>query len=67
MAYNTLLDYPNFIEEFKINTDASKFQLGAVIIQKGKPIAFHSRKLTDAQKRYIVTEKGFLSIFKTLT
>ena len=35
--------------------DASAFQLGAVISQKGKPIAFYSTKLTDAQQRYTVT------------
>ena len=34
----------DFNEEFKIHTDASKFQLGAVIIQKGKTIALYIRK-----------------------
>ena len=31
VAYNTLLTYTNFIENFKIYTGASAFQLGAVI------------------------------------
>ena len=52
VAHDTLLTYPDFNETFKIHTDASAFQLGAVIIQKGKTIAFYSRKLTDAQKCY---------------
>jgi hypothetical protein len=34
---------------FQVHTDASAFQLGAVISQNGKPIAFNSRKLTPAQ------------------
>ena len=42
----TLLTYPGFNEKFKINTDASALQLGAVIIQKGKPIAVYIRILT---------------------
>ena len=49
--------YPDFNEHFDIHTDASNFQLGAVIIQNGKPIDFCSRKLTGAQSRYTVMEK----------
>ena len=41
VARDTLLAYPDFNEEFKINTDARRFQLGEVIIQKVKPIAFY--------------------------
>ena len=55
MARDTLLDYPDFNEEFKIHTNASDFQLGYVIRKNGKPIAFHGRKLTHAQKIHIVT------------
>ena len=47
-------------------TDASAFQLGAVISQKGKPIAFYSIRLTCTQQRYKVTEKEPLSIVETL-
>ena len=42
------------------------FQLGAVVIQKGKPIAFYSRKLTDAQKQRAVPEREPLIIVETL-
>ena len=44
-----LLAYPNFNKPFDIHTDASHMQLGAVISQDGKPIAFYSRKLNPAQ------------------
>ena len=57
VAHNTLLTYPYFNETFKIHTDASVFQLGAVISQKGRPISFYSNKLTDAQQWYTVTER----------
>ena len=55
MASDTLLTYTDFNETFKIRTDARKFQLGVVIIQKGKLVALYSRKLNDAQQRYTVT------------
>ena len=56
MARNTLLVYPDFNETFEIYTGASAFQLGAVIIQKVRPIDLYSIKLTDAQHWYTVTE-----------
>ena len=66
MARDTLLTYPDFNETFKIHTDASAFQLGAVISQKGKPIDFYRRKLTDARQRYTVIDRELLSITETL-
>ena len=57
VARNNLLTYPDFNEEFKIHIDASNFQFGLVISQKGKLIYFYSIKLTDAPIRYKVTEK----------
>ena len=66
MARDTLLTYPDFNEAFKIHTDASTFQLGLLISQKGKPINSYSRKRTYAQKRYTATEKELLNIVETL-
>jgi hypothetical protein len=67
MSRETILAYPNFKIPFKVHTDASAFQLGAVISQNGKPVAlFYSRKLTPSQTRYTTTEQELLSIVKTL-
>ena len=63
---DTLLEYTYFNKLFGIHTVASDYQLGAVIIQGGKLINLYRRKLTKPQTRYIVTEKEFLSIIKTL-
>ena len=38
MAKEVTLAYPNFEQPFEIHTDASHYQLGAVISQNGKPI-----------------------------
>ena len=66
ISKETLLAYPDFNEEFVIHTDASHTQLGAVIAQRGKPIAFYSRKLKPEQTRYTTTERELLSIVETL-
>ena len=66
MAREVLLSYPDFNKPFHIHTDASKVQLGAVIAQQDKPIAFYSRKLNPAQTRYTTTERELLSIVEVL-
>ncbi len=58
--------YPDFSKVFKTYTDASSKQLGAVITQDNRPIAFFSRKLSDAQCKYSVTKIELLAIVKTL-
>ena len=61
-----LLAYPDSNALFDINTDASKLHIGAVISQKGKPIAFYSRKKNSAQQNYTRTDKYLLSIESSL-
>ena len=61
-----MITYPDFDEEFKINTNARDFQSGAVISQNIKTINFYSKKVTDAKKSYTVSEKEMLRIFVTL-
>ena len=61
----TLLAYPDHNILFHIETDASDLQLGAVIKQNGKPVAFYTRKLTPAQHNYSTIEKELLSIIET--
>ena len=39
-------------EDLQLEVDASLKGLGATLTQGGKPIAFHSRTLTDCQSRY---------------
>ena len=63
---NVMLAYPDFNIPFVIHTDASDVQLGSVISQEEKPIAFYSRKLNSAQKNYTTSERELLSIVETL-
>jgi hypothetical protein len=66
IAREAMLVYPNFDQEFVIHTDTSHTQLGVVISQNGKPIAFYSHKLKPEQTRYTTTERELLSIVETL-
>ncbi len=58
--------YPDYSKVFEIYTDASSKQLGAVITQENRPIAFFSQKLFDTQHKYSVSKIELLAIVKTL-
>ncbi len=66
IAKDVVLAYPDFSKVFEIYTDASSKQLGAVITQDNRPIAFFSWKLSDTQRKYSVTNIELLAIVETL-
>jgi hypothetical protein len=61
-----VLAYLDFTKPFEIYTDASTTQLGAVITQGSRPIAFFNRSLSKAQSKHSVTEIELLAIVETL-
>jgi len=66
IAQDVLLYYPDPNKPFDIVTDASDYQLGGIISQLGHPVAFYSRKLTDAQRKYPTPDKEKLCIQEIL-
>jgi hypothetical protein len=62
IAKDVVLAYPDYSKVFEIYTDTSSKQLGAVITQDNRLIAFFSQKLSDMQRKYNGTEIELLAI-----
>nr|GFA29833.1 reverse transcriptase [Tanacetum cinerariifolium] len=50
-TFQSLMNEPDFTKEFTLETDASGSGLGAVLLQKGHPIAFLNEKLKEVIQR----------------
>ena len=62
-----MLAYPNFSKNFTLETDASAKRLGVVLSQLRDdgslhPVAYASRSLSGAEKRYAITELETLAV-----
>lgn len=57
MMNDPVLALPDVTKPFEVQTDASDFALGGVLLQEGHPVAYESRKLSDAERRYTAQEK----------
>ncbi len=66
IAREVVLAYPDYSKVFEIYTDALSKQLGAVITQENRPIAFFSWKLSTKQRKYSVTKIELPAIVETL-
>ena len=61
IAKETILAFPDFTKPFHIHTDSSDYQLGAVVMQNDRPLAFYSRKMNNAQRKYPTEEQELLN------
>ncbi len=66
IAKEAVLAYPDFSKPFEIYMDTSSMQLGAIIAQDNRLIAFSSRILSIQQQKYSVTKIELLAIVETL-
>ena len=56
-----VLAFPDPDKVFELVCDASGFGLGAVLLQEGRPLGYYSRKMTAAERNYVVTEQELLA------
>lgn len=62
-----VLAVPDLNDEFELVTDASDYGLGALLLQKGRPIAYESRGLNAAELNYGMPDKELLAVIWALT
>ncbi|KAL0322292.1 UNVERIFIED_CONTAM: Gag-Pol polyprotein [Sesamum calycinum] len=66
MVTDLVLALPDMSKPFVVETDASDFVLGGVLMQDGHPVAFEIRNLKDVGRRYSVHEKELLVVVHCL-
>lgn len=66
ISKEVMLNFPDYSKGFQLKTDASNRQIGAVLKQGDKTLAFFSKKLTPTQLNYGVGEKEMLSVVEAL-
>jgi hypothetical protein len=62
-----VLAIPNPAEKFRVECDASTHGVGAILKQNGRPCAYLSRKFSDAEKNYHITEQELAAVCMALT
>ena len=50
---------------FEIETDSSDYQLGGVIKQEGRPMAYYSRKLITVEKNILQSRRSVWLLLKS--
>ena len=66
MSGDPVLTLPDVTKPFEVQTNASDFTLGGVLLQEGHPITYESHKLCEVERRSMTREKEMLAIIYCL-
>ncbi|KAJ7971607.1 Retrotransposon protein, putative, Ty3-gypsy subclass [Quillaja saponaria] len=66
MINDPVLALPDISKPFEVQTDASDYALGGVLLQENHPVAYESHKLSQAERRYTAQEKEMLAVIHYL-
>ena len=66
MMVGSVLGIADVTKPFEVEIDASDFAPVGVLLQDGHPIAYESRKLSDAERRYATSEKEMMAVVHCL-
>lgn len=62
MCCTPVLKLPEFDKPFEVHTDACILGLGGVLIQEGRPVAYESKKFSEAQQRWTTHEQEMYAV-----
>ncbi len=62
----SVLKLPDFDKDFEINSDASDFAIGGVIMQEGRLVAFQIRKLSETERKWPIHKKEMWAVIHCL-